>query len=129
MCAGRHGAAWGQPPAAAGVGVRGACGAECLPGGACDVAASPALGPCRLCALSEPNEEHRAARYLEAHGLAQGAVVELEALLQRVQGFLPLQDVSVGPGQGPSCVGGLGSPGGPASGAAAGGWAEHDSAL
>nr|KAF6455334.1 cilia and flagella associated protein 46 [Rousettus aegyptiacus] len=48
----------------------------------------------RLCALSEPNEEHRAARYLEAHGLAQGAVVELEALLQRVQGFLPLQDVS-----------------------------------
>lgn len=48
----------------------------------------------RLCALSEPSEERRAAWYLEAHGLAQGAVVELETLLQCVQGFLPLQDTA-----------------------------------
>ncbi|XP_011370907.1 cilia- and flagella-associated protein 46, partial [Pteropus vampyrus] len=47
----------------------------------------------RLWAQSEPAEERRAAWYLEAHDLAQSSMAELEKLCQRVQGFLPLQDL------------------------------------
>ncbi|KAM7074050.1 cilia- and flagella-associated protein 46 isoform 1-T1 [Molossus nigricans] len=47
----------------------------------------------RLCAQSEPDEEQRAAYYLEAHGLAQRAVAEEEKLFRQVQSLLSLQDL------------------------------------
>ncbi|KAL4698410.1 hypothetical protein H8959_011067 [Pygathrix nigripes] len=47
----------------------------------------------RLRAQNEKDEEQKTAYYLEAYGLAQGAVVEEEGRLHSVQGLLSLQDV------------------------------------
>uniref|UniRef100_A0A2K6BDB7 Cilia and flagella associated protein 46 n=2 Tax=Macaca TaxID=9539 RepID=A0A2K6BDB7_MACNE len=52
----------------------------------------------RLRAQNEEDEEQKTAYYLEAYGLAQGAVVEEEGRLLSVQGLLSLQDVSKCPG-------------------------------
>uniref|UniRef100_A0A0D9QWE0 Cilia and flagella associated protein 46 n=1 Tax=Chlorocebus sabaeus TaxID=60711 RepID=A0A0D9QWE0_CHLSB len=46
----------------------------------------------RLRAQNEEDEEQKTAYYLEAYGLAQGAVVEEEVRLHSVQGLLSLQD-------------------------------------
>uniref|UniRef100_A0A2K5ZBY5 Cilia and flagella associated protein 46 n=1 Tax=Mandrillus leucophaeus TaxID=9568 RepID=A0A2K5ZBY5_MANLE len=48
----------------------------------------------RLLAQNEEDEEQKTAYYLEAYGLAQGAVVEEEGRLLSVQGLLSLQDGS-----------------------------------
>ncbi|XP_065377728.1 cilia- and flagella-associated protein 46 isoform X1 [Macaca fascicularis] len=47
----------------------------------------------RLRAQNEEDEEQKTAYYLEAYGLAQGAVVEEEGRLLSVQGLLSLQDL------------------------------------
>lgn len=72
---------------------------------------------CRLRAQSELDEEQRTARQLEAYGLAQDAVAEVEQLLHGVQSLLSLHEVSVGLGR-PHGGGGRGvrppQPNGPA---------------
>uniref|UniRef100_A0A2K6L4M5 Cilia and flagella associated protein 46 n=1 Tax=Rhinopithecus bieti TaxID=61621 RepID=A0A2K6L4M5_RHIBE len=52
----------------------------------------------QLRAQNEKDEEQKTAYYLEAYGLAQGAVAEEEGRLHSVQGLLSLQGVSKCPG-------------------------------
>ncbi|XP_074194762.1 LOW QUALITY PROTEIN: cilia- and flagella-associated protein 46 [Rhinolophus sinicus] len=47
----------------------------------------------RLCARSEPDQEHRTACHLAACSLAQRAVAEVEELFHSVQGFLSFHDL------------------------------------
>uniref|UniRef100_G1QN87 Cilia and flagella associated protein 46 n=1 Tax=Nomascus leucogenys TaxID=61853 RepID=G1QN87_NOMLE len=61
----------------------------------------------RLRAQNEKDEEQKTAYYLEAYGLAQGAVAEEEGRLHSVQGLLSLQDVSKCPG---SCLQNINTP-------------------